>query len=106
MTEPNVSHADQQYEISVDGVRAGVAAYVDSGSQRIFHHTEVADEFGGRGLGSKLIAAALTDTRATGKRVVPVCSFVEAYLNKHPEYADITDPVTPQVQTTMRARRN
>lgn len=92
MSEPTITHTDQQYEISVDGTRAGVAAYVDRGDQRVFHHTEIGSEFGGRGLATKLIAAALEDTRAAGKRIVPTCSFVAAYVDKHDEYRDLVDP--------------
>ncbi|HEU4362438.1 MAG TPA: GNAT family N-acetyltransferase [Mycobacterium sp.] len=101
MTEPSITHAHQQYEISIDGARAGLAAYVDRGSQRIFHHTEVGAEFGGRGLGTTLIAAALADTRAAGKRIVPMCSFVAAYADKHDEYRDLVDPVTPETRTAV-----
>ncbi|HEU0191915.1 MAG TPA: GNAT family N-acetyltransferase [Mycobacterium sp.] len=106
MSDPTVSAADRQYEISVDGVRAGFAAYVDSAGQRIFHHTVIDEAFGGRGLGTELIGAALADTRAAGKRIVPVCSFVEAYLAKHPEYADVVDPVTEQVRQTLVAHQD
>ncbi|HEX7321479.1 MAG TPA: GNAT family N-acetyltransferase [Mycobacterium sp.] len=105
MSDPTVTNVNSQYEIAVDGVRAGLAAYVDTGTQRIFHHTEIDEAFGGRGLGTKLIAAGLADTRADGRRIVPVCSFVEAYLDKHPEYAGVVDPVTPQVQATLEARQ-
>ncbi|MEO8814250.1 MAG: GNAT family N-acetyltransferase [Mycobacterium sp.] len=106
MTEPIVTDVPEreQYEIVVDGVRAGLAAYLDigdGGGQRVFHHTEIDKTFGGRGLGSTLIAAALDDTRSAGKRIVPTCSFVEAYVAKHPEYADVVDPVTPQVRAAL-----
>ncbi|MGV0625479.1 GNAT family N-acetyltransferase [Mycolicibacter minnesotensis] len=90
MSEPTVTEVPEQhrYEISVDGVRAGVATYRDSGDQRDFHHTEIDKAFGGQGLASKLIAFALADTLAAGKQIVPTCSFVEAYVKKHPEYAN------------------
>lgn len=89
MSEPTVTNVaeEHRYEISVDGVRAGLADYRDSGDQRDFHHTEIDKAFGGQGLATKLIAAALADTQAAGKRIVPTCSFVEAYVEKHPEYA-------------------
>lgn len=35
--------------------------------------------------------------RASGKRIVPVCPYVAKYLNRHEEFNDITDPVTPEV---------
>ncbi|GGW54405.1 hypothetical protein FHS32_005044 [Streptomyces albaduncus] len=40
---------------------------------------------------------ALNDVRASGKRVVPVCPYVRKYLATHDEFADIADPVTPEV---------
>lgn len=90
MSEPIVTDVPEQhrYEITVNGVRAGVASYTDIGDQRDFHHTEIDKAFGGRGLGTKLIAAALADAHAAGKRILPTCSFVVDYVAKHPEYAD------------------
>jgi predicted GNAT family acetyltransferase len=106
MSEPTTERRPKEYEIRVDGIRAGIAAYVDIDTQRIFHDTEVDDEFGGRGLGTKLVAAALADTRAAGKRIVPMCSFVAAYVDKHDEYRDVTDPVTAQAEAAVAAQPN
>jgi uncharacterized protein len=52
-------------------------------------HTEVAPVAKGRGLGSRLVTAALDDIRARGLRLVPICPFVRAYLGRHPEYGDL-----------------
>ncbi|KZS84517.1 GNAT family N-acetyltransferase [Mycobacterium persicum] len=109
MTEPTVTNVteNKRYEISADGVRAGLTAYVDTadtGGQRIFYHTEVDDRFAGRGLANRLIAAALADTRAAGKRIVAICPFVAAYVDKHDDYDDILDPITPQAHAAVRAR--
>lgn len=93
-----------RYEVTVDDEPAGFTDFVDHEGQRIFHHTEIGAEFGGRGLGSTLIGRALADTRSAGLRVVPVCSFVANYLDKHPELADIVDPVTEEAQETVRER--
>ncbi|MCV7383612.1 GNAT family N-acetyltransferase [Mycolicibacter longobardus] len=106
MSEPTVIHDDGQYQITVDGEKAGFADYVDTGEQRIFHHTVIEKAFGGRGLATALIGAALEDTRTAGKRIVPTCSFVEGYINKHPEYADLVDPVTDQTDAAIRAEHN
>ncbi|NNH74229.1 N-acetyltransferase [Nocardia uniformis] len=93
----------QHYEISVDAEHAGLTAYVDNDEQRIFFHTEVDERFAGQGLASKLISAALADTRAAGKRIVPVCPFVAKFVGKHHEFDDLVDPVTPQALAAAQA---
>ncbi|MFF9025974.1 GNAT family N-acetyltransferase [Streptomyces eurythermus] len=98
-TTPTVERVDarHRYEIRVDGQRAGLTAYRDRGEQRVFFHTEIDPAYAGQGLASQLIRAALGDVRSSGGRVVPVCPFVAAYLSKHDDYDDLTDPVTPEV---------
>jgi predicted GNAT family acetyltransferase len=98
----NVSEK-KRYEISSDGVQAGLAAYVDTRNHRIFYHTEIDDKFAGRGLASTLIGAALDDTRTAGKRVVAICPFVSAYADKHEDYDDLLDPITPQAHAAVQA---
>jgi predicted GNAT family acetyltransferase len=97
--EPTVRRVDaeQLYEILVDGKRAGLTAYRDHGDQRVFFHTEVGDAFAGQGLAARLVEQALTDVRASGKRIVPVCKYVAAFLKRHTEFADLADPTTPDV---------
>ncbi|MFD7997964.1 GNAT family N-acetyltransferase [Streptomyces mirabilis] len=96
---PTVQRVDtkHRYEIVVDGQTAGLTAYRDRDGQRVFYHTEINDAFAGRGLASLLVQQALTDARASGKRIVPVCPYVAKFLKKHDEFADMTDPVTPEV---------
>jgi hypothetical protein len=96
---PTVERVDakSRYEIRVDGERAGLTAYRDHGDQRVFYHTEVDDAFAGQGLASRLVQEALTDVRASGQRIVPVCPYVAKFLKEHEEFADITDPVTPEI---------
>lgn len=52
-------------------------------------HTEVPRALEGRGIGSKLVAGTLDLIRAEGRTVVPLCSFVRNYINRHPDYADL-----------------
>ena len=75
----------------------GKLAVADRDNQRVFYHTEVEERFGGRGLATILVAEALEATRADGKRVVPVCPMVAAFIKKHPEFNDITDKATPEL---------
>ncbi len=92
-----VSAADGKYTIAVDGQTVGLAAVADRGNQRVFYHTEVNARFEGRGLATILVGEALESARADGKHVVAVCPMVAAFLKKHTEFRDITDPVTPEI---------
>ncbi|MCB5167496.1 N-acetyltransferase [Streptomyces bambusae] len=96
--------ARHRYEILVDGERAGLTAYRDRGDQRVFFHTEIDDAYAGQGLASILVEQALTDVRAAGLRIVPVCPYVAGFLTRHQEFADITDPVTEEITTWLDAR--
>ncbi|MCT2062822.1 GNAT family N-acetyltransferase [Dietzia cinnamea] len=79
-----------RFEVLVDDVVAGYADYSDStDGVREFPHTVVASEFGGRGLAGTLVGEALRVTRDEDLRVRPTCSFVAAYLDKHPDAAEV-----------------
>ena len=80
-----------RFVIEVDGRTVGLADYHDVDGRRIFPHTEVLPAYRGRGLASLLIGEALRATRAAGLRIVPTCWAVAEYIDKHPEYAEITD---------------
>ncbi|MFJ8623835.1 GNAT family N-acetyltransferase [Kitasatospora sp. NPDC093550] len=101
-----VERADERnrYEIHVDGKLAGFTEYRDHEEQRVFFHTEIDDAFAGQGLAGRLVQEALTDVRAAGKRIVPICPYVAKFLTKHEEFTDITDPVTPEVKGWLRTQ--
>jgi predicted GNAT family acetyltransferase len=77
-----------RFELVVDGYTA-LAEYRLSPGVVTFTHTEVPKELGGRGIGSKLAKGALDQARARGLRVVPLCPFIKAWIEKHPEYRDL-----------------
>ena len=59
----------------------------------VFPHTVITSPKRGAGYGSTLVQAALDDVRSRGGSVVPTCSFVRGWIEKHPEYADlVTSP--------------
>jgi predicted GNAT family acetyltransferase len=80
--------AQHRFELDADG-RTAVAYYIRAPGVITFTHTEVPVEVSGRGIGSRLVRAALTNARARGLKVVARCSFVSAYIAKHPEFADL-----------------
>lgn len=94
-----------RFEVYEGDEIAGFAEYLDHGRQRIFHHTEIGERFGGKGLASKLIRTALTETSNAGLRVVPVCEFVRSYIDKHDDFAAGADAVTPEALELVKAQR-
>ncbi|WP_410814114.1 GNAT family N-acetyltransferase [Micromonospora sp. 067-2] len=81
--------AKHRFEILVDDALAGFTAYLTRGEVLVFTHTEVHPEFQGKGVGGVLIRGALDQVRARGGTVVPQCRFMAAFIDKHPEYADL-----------------
>ena len=79
--------AQNRYELQADHGLA-IAAYRQQGDARIFTHTEVPPEDEGKGIGARIVKAALEDTRRQGFKIVPACSFVVAYVRRHPEFDD------------------
>ena len=90
-TAPQLSHApgSRRYEALVDGRLAGFAQYRILGEEITFTHTEVQPEYEGRGVGSGLARFALDDARERELRVHPQCSFIRAWIERHPDYADL-----------------
>lgn len=69
-----------------DGTLAGRADFVDppdADGERIFFHTEVDQEFSGRGLAGLLVREALADSVRRNLTVVPVCPLFAAHLESH-----------------------
>jgi predicted GNAT family acetyltransferase len=80
-----------RFEAYVDGQQAGFSAYEVADGVITFTHTEVDDAFEGHGVGSALVRQELDEVRARGGlRVRPLCPFVRAWIDQHPDYADLT----------------
>lgn len=88
MAEVVNNQAQHRYELVVEGHLAATYYKVADGVIT-FIHTEVPPELGGKGVGSALVKGALDQVRAEGLKVIPQCPFVKAYIDKHPEYADL-----------------
>ena len=79
--------AQHRYELDTDhGV--AVAVYHEQGDRMVFTHTEVPPADEGKGIAASLMKEALSDARRRGFKIVPVCSYVVAYVRRHPEFAD------------------
>jgi len=65
-------------------------SYVWAGTDKIIiDHTEVGDELKGQGAGKLLLAQMVSFARNKTVKILPVCPFAKAVMEKTPEYADV-----------------
>jgi predicted GNAT family acetyltransferase len=77
-----------RFEMDAGGETAG-AYYALAPGVITFNHTEVPASLRGRGIASRVVRGALEAARAANLKVVPRCSFVSAYIARHPEFNDL-----------------
>jgi predicted GNAT family acetyltransferase len=91
MTAPlAVEHAAQQdrFEVRVQGYLCRLDYRLDGRIMNI-HHTEVPGALEGQGIASALVQTAVDHARANGLKIRPLCSYVGAWMRRHPEHADL-----------------
>lgn len=79
----------QRFVVVVDGHECELVYRLHDGVMKIIH-TGVPDAVGGRGIAGELTKFAFETARANGWKVVPACSYASVWIQRHPEYADIT----------------
>ena len=79
-----VTPGENRFTIALDGRQVGLIDFQDRDGVRMFTHTEIDPAFGGRGLGTQLVAETVAATRAAGLQIESYCSMVTQYLRKNP----------------------
>ena len=85
------SESGGRYEARVEGKDgAGELTYSRMSPSRVIaDHTGVDDSLRGTGVGKALIERLVADARSEGFTIVPLCPFVKAQFQRHPEWADV-----------------
>lgn len=63
--------------------------YTQTGGRMVIDHTFTPPEERGKGVAARLVARAVADARARGWSIVPVCPYVEALIDRTPEWQDM-----------------
>lgn len=93
------------YEATVDGVEAGGVTYNTVGDDRtVLLAVSVFPHFRGKGVSTELIRRVLDDIRVQGRSVTNYCPVVSTFIERHPAYADLINPVHPGRPTGPTAR--
>lgn len=87
----DIQHEDNNHRFTttVEG-HLCVLDYEKKDTVMTITHTGVPNEVGGKGIAAALTKVALDTARQNGWRVVPRCSYASVYIDRHPEYADLT----------------
>ena len=79
----------KQYEFHIREYVPYIEYMKSKNGEIYFTHTEVPIPLEGKGVGSQLVAKSLADVERQGLKLVPLCPFVAAYIQRHPEWKRI-----------------
>jgi predicted GNAT family acetyltransferase len=89
--EFKVNEKDHRFEWRV-GHHFAFIDYKETANQIALIHTESPEALAGTGSAAKLVAQTLAYIEESGKKLLPFCPYVFAYLKKHPEWKRIVAP--------------
>ena len=98
MTEASIRDNAEahRYELPV-GTELAVVTYNLSGQNLMITETLVPEALEGQGIACRLAKYVIADARSRNLLILPVCPFFSAYLQKHPENADVVHPTYRQI---------
>ncbi|HEY1108965.1 MAG TPA: GNAT family N-acetyltransferase, partial [Opitutaceae bacterium] len=80
--------SESRFEALVDG-HLSVVDYARQGDTLVLPHTFVPPALRGRGIAEKLVRTALDYARTEKLKVVPSCSYVALYIERHPDFKSL-----------------
>lgn len=78
-----------RYEAVRSGAVVGIMIYERTRSRIELIHTVTDPAHRGEGVASVLVRTTLAEARASGLGVLVICPFIESWLQRHPEQADV-----------------
>ncbi|WP_027380553.1 GNAT family N-acetyltransferase [Chryseobacterium daeguense] len=89
-TEVVLGHARGEVQLFSDENKAGKMDISVIGKKLTVYHTEVNDEYAGKGFAKLLLDKLVSYARENDLKILPLCSYVHAQFKKHPEeYNDV-----------------
>ncbi|PXF50065.1 Protein NATD1 [Gracilariopsis chorda] len=66
-------------------------AYIVSDTDKVYdlNHTYTPPALRGKGVAAKLVKHATSFAREKGYKIIPTCSYVAVYMERHPEDKDV-----------------
>lgn len=91
LDELEVTHnpAENRFETRIEG-RLSKLDYLENGDTIVMTHVGVNPDDRGQGVAAKLTEVALEYARGKSLRVIPMCSYVAAYIRRNPQHGELT----------------
>lgn len=87
--------AENRFETWIDG-QLSKLDYMEDGDTIVMMHVGVNPQHRGQGVAGKLTQVALDYASDKSFRVVPMCSYVRVYIQRHPNYSELTKQHTSE----------
>ena len=78
-----------RYVVRLDGAEAEMTYSRAGEGTIIIDHTSVPDALRGRSIGQALVRRGVEDARREGRRIIPLCPYAKAQIERHPEWQDV-----------------
>ena len=83
--------AARRFELDEAGLTT-FADYRRAGGRLIIDHVEAPPALRGSGAAGRLMEGVAQQARREGLSITPLCGYAAAWLNRHPEHADLLSP--------------
>jgi len=80
---------ENRFETWIEG-QLSKLDYLENGDTIVMTHVGVHPDHRGQGVAGKLTEVALEYARSRSLRVIPMCSYVAAYIRHNPQHAELT----------------
>jgi len=90
-SELEITHnpSENRFETWIEG-KLSKLDYLEDGDTIVMTHVGVHPDHRGQSVAGKLTEVALEYARGKSLRVIPMCSYVAAYIRRNPQLAELT----------------
>lgn len=81
--------AENRFETWIDGELSKLD-YIEDGDTIVMTHVGVHPQHRGGGVAGRITQSALEYAKEKSLRVIPMCSYVAAYIRRNPQYVELT----------------
>lgn len=81
---------NSSFVIKIDNASSYVAYSLDDKIMELYT-TYTPPQLRGKGLAEKVVKAVLEYAKENNFKVIPTCSYVRVFIERHPEYKSLTD---------------